>query len=72
MAISNDTRLDLLSKVILKRIKKSLSRKNDSLRIIMALVAYYDLEIHQIDVKTTFLKMKIEKKCHGSTRKFYS
>jgi hypothetical protein len=27
----------------------------DSLRIIMALVAHYDLELHQIDVKTTFL-----------------
>jgi hypothetical protein len=27
----------------------------DSLRIIMALVAHYDLELHQIDVKTGFL-----------------
>jgi hypothetical protein len=27
----------------------------DSLRIIMALVMHYDLELHQIDVKTTFL-----------------
>jgi hypothetical protein len=27
----------------------------DSIRIIMALVAHYDLELHQIDVKTTFL-----------------
>jgi hypothetical protein len=27
----------------------------DSLRIIMVLVAHYDLEIHQMDVKTTFL-----------------
>jgi hypothetical protein len=27
----------------------------DSLRIIMALVTHYDLEFHQIDVKTTFL-----------------
>jgi hypothetical protein len=28
---------------------------NDSFRIIMALLAHYDLELHQIDVKTTFL-----------------
>jgi hypothetical protein len=27
----------------------------DSLRIIMVLVVYYDLELHQMDVKTTFL-----------------
>jgi hypothetical protein len=27
----------------------------DSLRIIMTLVAHYDLELHQMDVKTTFL-----------------
>ena len=29
---------------------------NDSFRIIMALVAHFDLELHQMDVKTTFLK----------------
>ena len=29
--------------------------KKDSFRIIMALVAYLDLELHQMDVKTTFL-----------------
>ena len=27
----------------------------DSLRIIMAIVAHFDLELHQIDVRTTFL-----------------
>jgi hypothetical protein len=27
----------------------------DSLRIIMVLVVHYDLELHQMDVKTTFL-----------------
>ena len=33
----------------------------DSFRIIMALVAHYDLELHQIDVKTTFLNGDLEK-----------
>ena len=27
----------------------------DSLRIIMVIVAHFDLELHQMDVKTTFL-----------------
>jgi hypothetical protein len=29
--------------------------KKDSFRIVMALVAHYDLELHQMDDKTTFL-----------------
>ena len=33
----------------------SLVSCKDSFRIIMALVAHYDLELHQIDVKTAFL-----------------
>ncbi|PKU80915.1 Retrovirus-related Pol polyprotein from transposon TNT 1-94 [Dendrobium catenatum] len=33
----------------------------DSFRIIMALVAHYDLELHQMDVKTAFLNGDIEK-----------
>ena len=32
----------------------------DSFRIIMALVAHYDLELQQMDVKTTFLNGDLE------------
>ena len=38
----------------------SLISSNDSFRIIMALVAHYDLELHQIDVKTAFLNGNID------------
>ena len=34
--------------------------KKDSFRIIMALVAHFDLELHQMDVKTTFLNGDLE------------
>ena len=34
---------------------------NDSFRIIIALVAHYDLELHQMDVKTAFLNGDLEK-----------
>ena len=33
---------------------------NDSFKIIMALVAHYDLELHQMDVKTAFLNGNID------------
>ena len=33
----------------------------DSFRIIMALVAHYDLELHQMDVKTAFLNGDLKK-----------
>ena len=32
----------------------------DSFRIIMALVAHYDLELYQMDIKTTFLNGDLE------------
>ena len=32
----------------------------DSFRIIMTLVAHYDLELHQMDVKTVFLNGDLE------------
>ncbi|KAL0533145.1 hypothetical protein IC582_030360 [Cucumis melo] len=34
--------------------------KKDSLRIIMVLVAHYDLELHQMDVKTAFLNGNLD------------
>ena len=34
--------------------------KKDSLRIIMALVAHFDLELHQMNVKTAFLNGNLD------------
>ena len=42
----------------------SLVSKKDSLRIVMALVAYYDLELHQMDVKIIFLNRDLVKKIY--------
>ena len=38
----------------------SLVSSKDSFRIIMALVAHFDLELHQMDVKITFLNGDID------------
>ena len=38
--------------------------KKDSLRIIITLVAHYDLELHQMDVKTVFLNGSLEEEVY--------
>jgi hypothetical protein len=38
--------------------------KNDSFRITMALVAHFDLELHQMDVKTEFLNGDLEEEVY--------
>ncbi|KAH9760840.1 Integrase catalytic domain-containing protein [Citrus sinensis] len=38
--------------------------KKDSFRIIMTLVAHFDMELHQMDVKTTFLNGDLEEEVH--------
>ncbi|CAD5191962.1 unnamed protein product, partial [Musa acuminata subsp. malaccensis] len=38
--------------------------KKDSLRIIMTLVAHYDLELHQMDVKTAFLNGDLDEEIY--------
>ena len=43
--------------IIKRRFHRS---QNDSLRIIMALVVHYDLELHQMGVKTVFLNGDLE------------
>ena len=66
-AISNDLKSDLLSRVLLKKEGKDYTEtfspvsKKDSLRIILSLVAHYDLELHQMDMKTAFLNGNLDK-----------
>ena len=38
--------------------------KNDSFRIIMALVAHFDMELHQMDVKTVFLNGDLDEEVY--------
>ena len=38
--------------------------KKDSLRIVMALVAHYDLELHQMDVKIIFLNRDLDEEIY--------
>jgi hypothetical protein len=44
----------------------------DSLRIIMALVAHYNLELHQIDVKTAFLNADLLKNVYMAQHKGFA
>ena len=44
----------------------------DSFRIIMALVAHYDLELHQIDVKTVFLNRDLEENVYMAQPKGFA
>jgi hypothetical protein len=48
----------------------SLISCKDSFRIIMVLVMHYDLELHQIDVKTVFLNDDLYECIHGTTQRF--
>ena len=50
----------------------SLVSKKDSLHIIMTLVAHFDLELQQIDVKTTFLNGNIEEVVYMKQPKGFS
>ena len=49
----------------------SLVSYKDSFRIIMALVAHYDLELHQMDVKTAFLNGDLEKNVYTTQPKCF-
>ena len=46
--------------------------KKDSLRIIMALVARFDLELHQMDVKTTFLNGNLDEDIYMEQHKGFT
>ena len=72
--IYKDTRLDLCPKgshregIAYHKTLSPVSTK-DTFQIIMALVAHFDLELHQIDVKTTSLNGELtEKRVHDTTK----
>jgi vacuolar-type H+-ATPase catalytic subunit A/Vma1 len=46
--------------------------KKDSFRIVMALVAHYDLELHQIDVKTAFLNGALQENVYMAQPKGFA
>jgi hypothetical protein len=50
----------------------SLVSCKDSFRIIMALVAHYDLELHQMNVKTTFLNGDLEENIYMAQPKGFA
>lgn len=59
MTISNDIGLNLLPKVSLRMMVLTTEifspiSKNDSFKIIIVMVAHYDLKFHEINVKTAF------------------
>ncbi|RDX77681.1 hypothetical protein CR513_42158, partial [Mucuna pruriens] len=49
----------------------SLVSKKDPLRIVLALIAHYDLALHQMDVKTTFMNGDLEEKVYMDQPKGY-
>ena len=46
--------------------------KKDSFRVILALVAHFDLELQQMDVKTTFLNGDLEEEVYMKQSKKFS
>ena len=45
--------------------------KKDSFFLIMASMAHFDMELHQMDVKTSFLNRDLEESLHETTKKVY-